>query len=80
MVDKTVDKVADKQPIKVADKQDRERIILDYSQKHEFITTANIIELLGVSATTAKRILHGLVDSGLLAKSGNNKTRKYFAK
>jgi ATP-dependent DNA helicase RecG len=80
MADKTVDKVADKQPVTTVDKQSRESVILEYAQKHEFIATTNVIELLGVSATTAKRILKGLVDSDLLIKSGNNKTRKYCAK
>jgi ATP-dependent DNA helicase RecG len=75
MVDKMVDKVVD-----IFKRNDRHTAILDYLKTHEFITTSTIMELLGISSTTAKRVVSEMTTQSLLVPQGEKKARKYYLK
>ncbi len=70
--------LADKWPIneKVADKL-VEVIILAKSKN--YIRTEDVVSLLSVGETTAKRYLRDLVDYGYLRAEGGNKNRTYYS-
>ena len=73
MTDKTTDKMTDKN-------SNREKQIIGYLLKNEFISNKAACDLLGVSDTTAKRLLKRMTDKRLLAAIGERKTRKYTLK
>lgn len=56
---------------------DREEKVLEYVRMHGSVTRNDIAGLLGVSASTATRVLKKLVKSNLLTQSGNARSTKY---
>ncbi|MCL1918201.1 MAG: putative DNA binding domain-containing protein [Peptococcaceae bacterium] len=76
------DKVADKLPIKVADKLTVAEITFlkllePYLHEHEWITNAEAREITAKAEGSVKRFLHNLVDKGVLEIRGGNKNRQY---
>lgn len=54
-----------------------EKIILEYAETHESIKSKNVMELLGVSASTALRLLRKLVLSKALVQHGRARNTYY---
>lgn len=54
-----------------------EEKILQYLMSHQMITRKFAQELLGVSQTTAGRILKSMVDNGLIVQLGGSRTTRY---
>ncbi|HIY59889.1 MAG TPA: winged helix DNA-binding protein, partial [Candidatus Eisenbergiella pullistercoris] len=55
----------------------REEKILEYTRIHGAVTRNDIIGLLGVSSSTAARILKKLVKSNLLKQNGKARNTRY---
>ena len=68
MTDKTTD---------MTDKNSREKMVIEYLNKNEFITNKTVCELLSISDVTAKRLLKSMVENGLIIAEGERKTRRY---
>ena len=66
---------SDKVPINSSDKQNK---VLEYMAKHDFVTTAELAELLQMSQRGMLKILHKLEAGGLIAKTGKNRGTKYI--
>ncbi len=79
--DKKPIKKADKKPIKKADKKpiylERQSVILDYVNKHGRITNKEARELLGLAASTTKRLLSQMVQDELIRDEGEKRARIY---
>ena len=73
MSDKMTDKMTDKN-------SGREKQIIEFLSKKEFITNKTACDLLDVSDATAKRLLKGMTDKGLVDSIGERKSRKYILK
>ena len=65
---------SDKVPINGSDKQ---VIIWEYLAKHDFVTSAELAELLGISQRSVLKILKKLMDNGSVLKTGSNRDAKY---
>jgi len=69
--------------IKSDDKKDgkktikQKELILSFIQEHDEITTREVSELLQVSVSRGKVLLHQLVNSGEIVSQGDNKNRSY---
>ena len=72
------DKNTDKS-IKIPIKMRKEKII-EYLNEHAQITNKEVRELLGVTDSTAKKLLASMVDENLLVAVGEKKSRKYLIK
>lgn len=74
-------RAADKKPIKKADKKpiylERQSVILDYVNKHGRITNKEARELLGLAASTTKRLLSQMVQDELIRDEGEKRARIY---
>lgn len=57
---------------------ENEKKVLEYARGHEFITKNEVIDLLGVSASTALRILRKLMSRNLLKQDGKARYTKYI--
>ena len=57
--------------------QGDEEKILEYTRSHGVITRNDVIELLGVSTSTASRIIRRMVKNNLLLQSGKARNTKY---
>lgn len=55
-----------------------EKKVLEYARGHEFITKNEVIDLLGVSASTALRILRKLMSRNLLKQDGKARYTRYI--
>lgn len=64
-------------PLKVADKADRQEILLRLAEKQGYIVRKNVESELKVSQATAILILRDMVEKGLLIKEGAGKQQKY---
>lgn len=60
--------------------REEEKSILEYTQRHKKITKNEVVSLLGVSASTAARIIRGMLEENLLKKNGRAKNTYYMAK
>ncbi len=60
--------------------REEEKSILEYTQRHKKITKNEVVSLLGVSASTAARIIRGMLEENLLKKNGRAKNTYYTAK
>lgn len=56
---------------------ENEEKILEYAREHEFITKNEVIDLLGVSTSTALRIIRKLISKNLLKQDGKARSTKY---
>jgi len=65
---------SDKVPINGSDKQ---VIIWEYLAKHDFVTSAELAELFGISQRSVLKILKKLMDNGSVLKTGSNRDAKY---
>jgi len=65
--------------IKIPIKMRREKII-EYLNEHSQITNKEVRELLGVTDSTAKKLLASMVDENLLVAVGEKKNRKFLIK
>lgn len=79
---KSADKVpisADKMPIKFyeRDLSEQERMVVDYLQTHDKITTSKAEELLGIKQRRAREILKEMTDKEVLLKCGAYKSTVY---
>lgn len=73
--------VTDKMTDKMTDKNSsREKQIMEYLSKNEFITNKIVCNLCEVSDATSKRLLKEMTDKGLLDAVGERKARKYILK
>lgn len=54
-----------------------EEKVLEYTQSHGAITRNDVIELLGVSTSTASRVIRRMVKSNLLKQNGKARSTKY---
>ena len=54
-----------------------EEKVLEYARSHGVMTRNDVIELLGVSASTASRVIRRMVKSNLLKQSGKARSTKY---
>ena len=54
-----------------------EETILEYAKTHGVITKNDVITLLGVSASTATRVIRKMVNSNLLKRNGNARNTNY---
>lgn len=54
-----------------------EEKVLEYARSHGVITRNDVIELLGVSASTASRVIRRMVKSNLLKQNGKARSTKY---
>ena len=52
--------------------------LLEYLKEHDRITRTDVESLLGVSASTALRLLRKMVKSGLLLQKGKARDTKYM--
>lgn len=55
----------------------QERKVLEYTRKHEYIRKNDVMELLGVSSSTASRIIRKLLDENLLRQYGKARSSYY---
>lgn len=55
----------------------QERKVLEYTGKHEYIRKNDVMELLGVSSSTASRIIRKLLDENLLRQYGKARSSYY---
>ena len=65
---------SDRVPINSSDKLET---ILKYMEKHDFVTSAELAELLSVSQRSVLKIIKKLMDKGVVIKSGINRDAKY---
>lgn len=56
---------------------DEEHRILEYTQSHASITRNDVMELLGVSSSTASRLLGKMVKNNMLIRNGNARRSNY---
>lgn len=56
---------------------DEEKHILDYMKQHDKMTKNEAAKLLGVSASTATRVIRGLVEKDLLRRNGRARSTYY---
>ena len=68
---------SDKLPINTSDKQ---KTILEYMTKHDYVTTSMLAELLGITQRAALDIVKKLEANGLVVRSGKNRNAKYALK
>lgn len=54
-----------------------EEKVLEYTRSHGVITRNDVIELLGVSTSTASRVIRRMVKSNLLKQNGKARSTKY---
>ena len=54
-----------------------EKKVLEYTRSHGAITRNDVIELLGVSTSTASRVIRRMVKSNLLKQNGKARSTKY---
>lgn len=74
---------ADKMPINIngvpiEEMSAQEKIILEYIQKNEKITSHMVEELLGIKQRRARDILKKMVEKGILEKRGQYKSTIYY--
>ena len=50
---------------------------MEYISEHEFVTTAELAKLLGISQRASLDILKKLIADELVVKSGGNRNAKY---
>ena len=55
----------------------KDRIIMEFLMKHKMITRKEVQELLGISQSTAGRILKTMVVNGFIAQLGGSRTTRY---
>lgn len=55
----------------------KDRIIMEFLMKHKMITRKEVQELLGISQSTAGRILKTMVANGFIAQLGGSRTTRY---
>jgi len=55
----------------------QKELILSFIREHDEITTREVSELLQVSVSRGKVLLHQLVNSGEIVSQGDNKNRSY---
>lgn len=60
--------------------REEEKSILEYTQKHKKITKNEAVSLLEVSASTAARLIRGMLEENLLKKNGRAKNTYYTVK
>lgn len=56
-----------------------EEAVISYLEKKDFITRKYAEQLLGISQSTANRLLKKMSQNGLLKQVGNGKTTKYYS-
>lgn len=56
---------------------DKEAAILEYARQNDFITRSDVMELLGVSTSTALRLIRKLINNNLLKQEGKARSIKY---
>ena len=78
LLDKYLPEIDIKEIYNKLDKE--EKSILEYTQRHKKITKNEVVSLLGVSASTAARIIRGMLEENLLKKNGRAKNTYYTAK
>lgn len=72
-------------PLPSSDKTERKKLtsneeaVISYLEKNEFITREYTEQLLGISQSTANRLLKKMLQGGLLKQAGNGKTTKYYS-
>jgi len=54
-----------------------EEKVLEYTRSHGALTRNDVIELLGVSTSTASRVIRRMVKSNLLKQNGKARSTKY---
>ena len=64
-------------PLKVADKAERQEMLLRLTEKQGYIIRKDVEAELNVSQATAILILRDMVEKGLLIKEGSGKQQKY---
>ena len=57
---------------------DSENKVLQFTKKHGSITRSDAEKQLGVSASTASRVLKRIAEKGLLLQQGKGKSTKYI--
>lgn len=60
-----------------SEKLKHRELILKLAQTQGYVVTKDVVELLGVTVTIARKYINGLVDEGLLVKIGDTKNTKY---
>jgi len=68
---------SDKLPIKTSDKH---RAVLSYMEKHDYVTTAMLAQLLDISQRAALDIVKKLENKDLVVRSGSKRDAKYALK
>ena len=68
---------SDKLPINTSDKQ---KVVLEYMAKHDYVTTATLAELLSISQRATLDIMKKLESSGFVEKFGKRRDAKYALK
>lgn len=58
--------------------QSQEEIIIDYLKKYNFITRQDIEKILNLSKTRSYELIERMINKGLIASVGNNKSTKYM--
>jgi len=66
--------VSDRFPIEISD---REKLVLDYMQRHDSVTTAQLATLLNMSQRSALTIVTKLIADDLVIKSHDRRHAKY---
>jgi ATP-dependent DNA helicase RecG len=66
-------------PLPAQELDDKEQQVLDYVQKHGAITRPETEKLLGVSASTASRLLKKMIKSNRLAQRGKARNIRYVS-
>lgn len=56
---------------------DKEKQVLKYLRNHDFITRSDVEKVLGISASTASRLIKKMVKSGLLVQHGRARNVNY---
>lgn len=65
-------------PVAGAEKSlSNEERVLEYAQSHGVITRNDVIELLGVSTSTASRVIRKMVKNNLLKRNGKARSTNY---
>ncbi|MDR2600432.1 MAG: putative DNA binding domain-containing protein [Oscillospiraceae bacterium] len=68
---------SDKLPINTSDKH---QIVLDYMEKHNYVTTAMLAKLLNITQRASLDIVKKLEGKNLIVRSGTNRDAKYRLK
>ena len=55
----------------------KDRIIMEFLMKHKMIIRKKVQELLGISQSTAERILKTMLANGFIAQLGGSGTARY---